>query len=164
MRQLIIVLVALSLVGCGSRREPQVERPDEAQIIRENTERRGLFGRIFGGRDQEDRTKTEAVYGQLVPNVQSLRLDRTADGVIVVATTQVGPTAAFDVSLRELNNGLPDADGYLNFEFRFDQTRLLTQPRRNDVLTAGEFVSNADLANARGIRVYAAENNRSIRR
>ncbi|MEO0343694.1 MAG: hypothetical protein AAF198_09680, partial [Pseudomonadota bacterium] len=68
------------------------------------------------------------------------------------------------VSLRPLNNGFPDAEGYISYELRYDITQELNPPRRNQVLTAARFVSNAKLAEAVGIRVYGADNNRTISR
>ncbi|MEM9715797.1 MAG: hypothetical protein AAF826_04700 [Pseudomonadota bacterium] len=160
MRHFLIIAACVALTACGSR-ETVVERPDEsAQVEREPSGLRGLFG----GRDQGDRVQQNVVYGQLAPEVLTLNADRTLDGVIIAATTRVGATSAFDVSLRELNNGLPDADGFISFEFRFDTTTALPPPGRDRVLTAAEFVSAADLDDARGIRVISASNSRSFNR
>ena len=158
---LVLFSVAL-LVSCGPR-ERQVERPDEAQQITEVKKRGGSFG-LFGGRKNTDPLATNIVYGSLVPEVLSLRLDRTADGIIILATTQVGGQSAFDVSLRELNSGLPNEDGVISFEFRYDVTRQLQPPLRDRVITVAEYVSNAQLDDVRGIQVFAAQNSRSVRR
>lgn len=163
MRIWLCLLVLLTVTSCG-RREAQTERPDEVVQTAQAEERRGGFGALFGRRNEPDRVGTNIVYGSLVPEVLSLELDRTADGVIILATTQVGAEAAFDVSLRELNSGLPNEDGLISYEFRFDTTSVLQKPLRDRVLTAGVYISNAKLDAVRGIQVFAASNSRSVRR
>jgi len=163
MRYLVLFVLAVTLASCGGRQEAPTERPDEVTQLEEPRERRGL-GRLFGLGSEPDRLTTNIVYGALVPEILSLELDRTADGVIILATTRVGPRSAFDVSLRPLNNGLPNEEGLITFEFRYDQTQTVSPPIIDGVLTAGEFVSTADLENVRGIQVFAASNSRSVRR
>ena len=149
----------LALATCGPR-EAEIERPDEVVLAQEE-EPRGIS--LFRRDREPDRLVAEIIYGELVPEVLSLRLDRTADGVIIIATARVGASPAYDVSLRPTNNGLPDADGFLSFEFRYDIASELRAPIIDAELTSARFVPLGFLENARGIRVYAAENNRTIR-
>ncbi|MEO0343514.1 MAG: hypothetical protein AAF198_08750, partial [Pseudomonadota bacterium] len=140
MRYVVLFLLVCGLTACGRRdRQPEIERTDELTAPEEKSAIRGLFSRP----DTTDRTTTAVVYGELAPEVLSLYTERTVDGVIVTASTQIGDQAAFDVSLRPLNNGFPDAEGYISYELRYDITQELNPPRRNQVLTAARFVSNA---------------------
>ncbi|MEO1562486.1 MAG: hypothetical protein AAFR98_03550 [Pseudomonadota bacterium] len=160
-RSVLMLLVLLMAVSCGPR-EQEIERSDELIFAEEEEENvaRGLFQR-----DREvDRVRADIIFGELVPEIDSLRLDQTADGVIVVASSRLNGTAAYDVTLRPTNGGFPDEDGFLSFEFRFDVAGGLRPSLSNADVSAAEFVSFAELAPALGIRVFAAQNNRSVRR
>ncbi|MEM9210972.1 MAG: hypothetical protein AAGA63_05740 [Pseudomonadota bacterium] len=160
MRTLLGLTLLIVLTSCGPR-ETSIEREDDLVLVPIEEEEEDTLG-ILNLPDRSDPVLQGRVYGELAQTVDSLRLDRTADGVIVVATTRAGPDAIFDVSLRPLNQGFPDSDGFMSFEFRYDTTQDLRALSGERELTAARYISLARLEGVRGIRVFAAENNRSI--
>lgn len=101
----------------------------------------------------------------LVSQVTSLKIDRTAGGVLVTATGLPPTQQYYDGELVPLNDELP-VKGVLVYELRATKPpgtpRVSTAASRE--MSVGTFISDQALAGVRSIQVLGAQNSRSVRR
>lgn len=103
--------------------------------------------------------------GPLVPRVQSLRVNRTPDGVILRATGLPPTQGYWDGKLVPTNDGKPDAQGVMTYRFVLvpppEATRVST-PQSREVNVAAH-IDNYTLRAIRRIVVEGAQNSLSAR-
>ena len=136
MRVFLLVILCLSVMACGQRREipPAETRPDQI--------------------DTDGRP--------LLPLVTSGRLDETRGGVILSATGVVPTRGYWAGALIPENRGRP-VDGVITYQLRVAPPRPdLAQPGQTEIVAA-TVVRNRDLVGVRQIVVRAREGAISLR-
>lgn len=122
----------------------------------------GSFKGIFRNRDVtalETLTVAPDTRG-FVPVVKDVKVKRFRGGAVLEARGLVGTVGYFDVGLAPVNDGLPDENGVITYEFRGNKSaagRVAVTERSKEVY-AGASISNIRLAKTRSIRVIAAQN------
>ncbi|PCH93039.1 MAG: hypothetical protein COB84_09905, partial [Rhodobacteraceae bacterium] len=95
-----------------------------------------------------------------VPVVKDVKIKRFRGGALVEARGLVGTVGYFDVGLAPVNDGLPDENGVITYEFRGNKPASghVAVTQRSKEVYAGASISNIRLAKTRSIRVIAAQN------
>lgn len=136
---------------------PLVEDPESANLVFGETISLANRGGLFR------RARQVPYTAPLVDQIDNLILERLPTGVIVRVIGEPVREGAFDVRLVQVNPDGP-INGVLEFTFNAYQPADFGRGTENTRrLEVAEFVSNADLAEVREIRVTALRNTASVR-
>jgi hypothetical protein len=99
-----------------------------------------------------------------IPEIKSLRGEPAKGGILIRATGHLDKAGYYGVTLVPLNDGAPNDEGDLVFEFRAYLPEQTSSLRQEDTVEAAVFVSSKRLKSVRRIQVQAQSNSMSIRR
>ncbi len=96
----------------------------------------------------------------LIPVVVEVKVDPYRGGVLITARGTASQPGYGDVNLVALNNGLPDENGIVSYEFKGDApyTDALITTKRSKEIYAGAAINLVKLPSVKKIRVIAEQN------
>ena len=103
---------------------------------------------------------------ELLPSIKDVVVERFPGGAIVRATAAVNNVGYYNTHLLPVNDGLPDENGVVTFEFIgiAPDERIVPTTERSRELIAANSISATILPKVRTIRVVSASNEISVRR
>ncbi|WP_193221961.1 hypothetical protein [Amylibacter sp. SFDW26] len=126
----------------------------------------GLFGKKREKEIVLEQRKEVEDLRVLLPTVKDVFVERFHGGAIVRATALTGNIGYHNIHLSPVNDGLPDENGVVTFEFLGEEPVTRTTPRteRSREIIAANSISTNVLRNVSSIRVVAAQNQISVRK
>ncbi len=122
----------------------------------------GSFG-LFKRKSNEPVTvaqKKNQDFGNLIPVVTDVRVERIKSGAIIHATGKASRVGYYDVKLLAPNGMTPDKNGVVTLEFRAKQPEFWTtaSTKRAREIDVGRYISRYKLDRLRKIVVIGAQN------
>jgi hypothetical protein len=154
---LIIGVLFAALAGCSGGGSGSAGSASSASSL-------NPFGKLKSRKDAIEVPLEYRDPRAFIPEILSLRGEPAKGGVLVRATGRIDMAGYHTVTLVVLNNGFPDADGNLMFEFRGFLPDPKPTVQSTDKIEAAVFISSAQLRSIRSIRVQAQENSMTINR
>ena len=164
MKKIIITIIAFGFVtGCSAIGSVTGSSGNSSSGSSAGSSGGSSAGSFGGKRVKEvelEKKKVIVDHRTLIPVVVDVEINRFSGGVLVVARGTASQPGYSDVNLVALNNGLPDENGIVSYEFKGDApySDALITTKRSKEIYAGASINLVKLTSVKKIRVIAEQN------